>query len=98
MKIVLEKKDYPKTIEIGDETYSVVFVERTEEDDYGMCDQTNKIIIISLNQDSDEMLKTFWHEVLHGFEEEFKVKLGHKVINKLEHVLAQVQAQFYRRK
>jgi hypothetical protein len=95
MKVVLQPEDFPKIIDIGASKYHNIFVEKLNSDDCGACDMGDKIILISKNHEEGSVLATFWHEVLHAFEEEYKIKLGHPLIEKLEHAIAQVHAQFY---
>jgi hypothetical protein len=85
---------YPDKVRIGRATYCVHFMDSLTEGDLGGCDMTNKIILISKRQSKNDMLATFWHELLHAIEYEYRVKLGHPKIEKLEYDLAEVLLQF----
>lgn len=93
----LKPKDYPKLVRVGDEDYRVCFARKLKNGDLGYCDSDMKLITISRDQDPDEMLATFLHEVLHAFEFESGLELGHPRINKLEYLLVSVLKQLTKR-
>lgn len=70
------------------EMWKVVFKQDLGKDTLGLCDHSNKTLYIKTGQKRKEALKTLIHEVLHAFEDEYEIVLGHKVINKLEDPLA----------
>lgn len=86
-------KDLPKHLKIGKETYCVIFTKYAAGDLAGLCEVQRKHILVSANEDKSEIIATFFHEWMHGVEQEFGVKLGHKRINKLEYALAQLFEQ-----
>lgn len=80
-------KDYPKTIDIKDETYQLRMVNKIPgqtKDTFGICDDTAKIIWVRKNQSKRGLLRTTIHEFLHAVEAEYSIKLRHKRINILE--------------
>jgi hypothetical protein len=88
----------PAQVTIGDQEYRVTVTALMKEEYAGECHQDTKIIIISADQGEEEAWVTFFHEWLHGVEEEFKVKLGHGKIKKLEHALAQLFPQLCKKR
>lgn len=83
-------EEYPPLIPVGKATYHLIFVDRLAEDDLGVCDDKAKLIMISKRQTPEEMEATVYHELLHAIECEYRLKLGHPVIRKLEWAMAQV--------
>lgn len=81
---LLKPEQFPKVIQVGEESYVIVFAKKLKQDDMGVCDDDMKLVILSRKQDIEELNATFWHEMLHAFEKEMKLKLGHKIITKLE--------------
>lgn len=53
----------------------------------GMCDPSDNTIYVHSNLRGKEALVTFVHEVLHAFEFEFDIKIGHPMIEALEYKL-----------
>lgn len=86
-------ENVPKLLVIGNQTYHVIFCKKLRPKVLGMCDQENKVIYITLEQDPFEMVATVLHEALHAIECEFNVPLGHPKIRKLEYGLAQLFLQ-----
>lgn len=86
-------KDYPELVLVRETNYRVCWAPRLREGDMGACDDDMKLIVISKKQDAREMFKTFWHEVLHGFEREHRLKLGHPRIRALEELIVSVLEQ-----
>lgn len=64
----------------------------------GGCHFESKVLMISSRQSKSEALASLFHEILHAIEAEYKVKLGHGKINKLEYALAEVFLQLTARK
>lgn len=90
----MNEKRYPKEIKVKEKDYRVLFMHKLENGrTLGMCDLTNQLLIISKDQDDDEKLATFFHEWLHAIEEEYKLKLGHPKIRKLEWALVELFKQ-----
>jgi hypothetical protein len=87
----MRRKDYPKTLNIGDEVYTVKFVRKFKDRrTVGECDSSAKEIRIKTGQGPSETLKTFLHEVMHAlFEFEHDVNIPHKLIYKLEAPISQ---------
>lgn len=93
MRQVLRKPhQYPPLVAINGKIYHVVFVGALP-GAVGMCDPKAKLILMLKGQEPIEMTDTFWHEVLHGFEEEFNCPLGHPKIRKLSQLIVEVLAQ-----
>lgn len=78
--------NYPARVKIGDRWYRVRFVKLIRKDTtiLGLFDPIRLEILISKGQSPDETLKTFLHEVHHGFEYEYDIRIRHKDIYKLE--------------
>ena len=93
---MINPDNYPKLITVGDETYHVCFARKLNDGDLGFCDSDMKLIAISRDQTPDEMLCTFWHEILHAAEFSLGIDLGHPKIPKLEVLLAQVSLDLMR--
>lgn len=84
-------KDYPKTIKLGDEVYTLRFVRKFEDrDQVGECDAENKEIILKLGEGREETFKTYIHEIIHGLIEfEGDVELKHRLVYKVENFIYQ---------
>lgn len=91
-------QDYPKLVRVKEAEYHVVFMEKLKEGDLGACDDAAKLIVLSKDQDRREMFKTAWHEWLHGFEAEYRIKLGHRKIRALEEFIVDVLEQLSQKK
>jgi hypothetical protein len=89
-------KDLPMLVRVRNEFYRICFPKKMKENDVGACDDECKLIMISRaeNEDPRELHATVWHELLHAFESEFKVNLGHRTIRKLEYFIVDTIAQF----
>lgn len=85
--------DYPRALSIGNALYTVSFVNKMK-GCLGQCSGASKLILISRDQDAAEMLATYFHEVMHAWEFELGVKLGHPMIRKLEYAIVGVLLQF----
>ncbi len=87
-----KKRDYPKTLRLGDEVYKVKFVRKFKGcgKTLGECDPEKKEIRIRYGQTPEETFKTFLHEVCHGLIEfEHDIEIKHRMIYKLEIALYQ---------
>lgn len=84
-------QQYPETIVIGGAIWKVKFsnVIEGKKSLLGLCDPAIKTLHIRKNQGEDETFSTFMHEVLHGFENEYDLKIPHRTIYKLEKPLAE---------
>lgn len=51
----------------------------------GFCDSDMKLIAISRDQNADEMLATFFHELKHAIAFEYNIPLNHPKIRRLEY-------------
>jgi hypothetical protein len=80
----------PRQIQVKDAVYTVIFVHEIKGGDMGGCDGVNRLIFLSLDQTREEMLASFYHELLHAIEFEYRVKLGHPKIERLEWDLARI--------
>ena len=88
-------KNFPTHLKIGDADYCLHFVNELDEELAGICNDHQKLIVVSPNQSVEEIHCTLLHEILHAIEKEYKLTLGHKIIRKLEVALAQVNDQLY---
>jgi hypothetical protein len=88
----------PKHLTIGKHTYCVHGCHELHESLSGMCYQTDKTILLDLGQPLPEIEASLWHEILHAFETELNIKLGHRIIKKLEFAIPAVIHQLEYRK
>lgn len=82
---------FPQTLKIKTAIWNVVITNtlvNNEWELYGLCDPSTRTIFIKKHLTQRQALSTFWHEVLHAFEYEYDLKLGHPLINKLEFAIA----------
>jgi hypothetical protein len=85
--------DLPKTVDIGCSTYKVLVTNRMPKHNgqklYGLCCSGEKKIWVRKSLPQDELLATFWHEVLHAIDFEHGIEgLTHEVIYNLEQPLS----------
>lgn len=85
-------------IQIKDAEYRVTTTALLKSEFAGECHQDTKVILISTEQTKRQAWVTFFHEWLHGVEEEYKIPLGEKKIEKLEYALAQLFDQLTEKK
>lgn len=83
----------PKSIKIGESDYRIAVSDVLDESIAGACHLDSKVILISSKEKGREALATAIHECCHAIECELKIKLGHRVINKIEHALAEIVQQ-----
>ena len=84
----------PSRIMIGESEYRVLWCHDLTDGISGLCTVGEpRVIVLNSRQDKDEYLPTLMHEILHAIEHEYRVKLGHGKIRRLEYALAQVFAQ-----
>lgn len=83
---MLCRKHYPKTLEIGDNTYRIMFVKDfPDKRQIGECDPETKIIKIKKGLTKEETAKTLIHEVCHAiFDFEYDIPVNHRFITRLE--------------
>lgn len=80
-------KRYPPLLPINRRLYHCILYGRLTDDDHGWCDDAHKVIALSLNQDRVELFKSLVHEWLHGANKEYKMKISHSDIRKMEEAL-----------
>ncbi len=78
------QRDYPREIMIRGSIWKIKFVRRLGPKFCGECDLAEKEILIAQKLKPAIRMETFIHEVLHAFEEEYKLRLPHKLIYALE--------------
>lgn len=83
MKIPTQKQ-YPREIMIRGSVWTIKFVRNLGPHLCGECDLAEREIRIAQKLKPMLRLETFVHEVLHAFEEEYGLKIPHKMIYKLE--------------
>ena len=85
-----KKKKAVLKLNIADEVYRVYHVKCIDKDPkvYGVCDPETHEIFIREGQSSMGYLRTLIHETIHALEEEYKIKIKHKSVHKLEHAIA----------
>jgi hypothetical protein len=86
-------KDYPKSVRIRDADYEVKFCRQIPgepPDTVGLCDDELKIIWMRLRQKPRERFKTLCHEIAHGFEREWGIRIPHKLIYAIEEPIARL--------
>ena len=84
-------REYPKEIIVKDQPYDIKFCRNTPEgpdSDVGLYDPETRTLYIRYKQTPKETFKTAVHEWLHAVEDEYGVKLGHPIIEKLEDAIA----------
>lgn len=85
---------WPKRLMICGTEYRIVVVSGELNEKYaGICYQDDKVILISKNQTHAEAMRTLLHEVMHAWEAELKIDIGHPKIRKLEHAMLQLFEQ-----
>lgn len=89
------QRDYPKEILVGDSLYKVRFVKKINEplrtenmEVVGLCDPSEKEILIIQGLGPYERMKAFIHELLHAIEFEHDIDIPHALIYKLEEPIA----------
>lgn len=75
----------PSHVKVKNVTYEILWTDEFPENAfYGQCDGLTKQIIIQKGLSKKQTLRTFYHELLHAIDFEYKVKIPHRLINKLE--------------
>jgi Zn-dependent peptidase ImmA (M78 family) len=68
--------------------YEILFVDSFEKENIvGECRFDKHQIVILNKLTKEESIKTFWHEFAHAVADEYKLKISHKDIYKLEKIL-----------
>lgn len=81
-------KKIPKSFKAGRTNFKVNFVDKFEDGNYlGLSDWNKNSIYIKKNQTKKELVKTYIHECLHIFSDEFDLKLSEKQVQGLEKTL-----------
>lgn len=74
--------------------YSVAWVKTIDEPaTLGYCEKESRIIYIKDGQLVDETFKTVIHELIHAFDDTYKIKLSHTQVRKLELAIAEFLIQ-----
>jgi hypothetical protein len=93
------QSDYPREILVGDAMYRIRFVRKIKEgtirqgsdlEVVGLCDPSEKEILIIQGLDPLERFKAFIHELLHAIEFEHDIDIAHKLIYQLEEPIAAI--------
>jgi Zn-dependent peptidase ImmA (M78 family) len=80
-------RKYWSELHFNDETYLIKFVKRIpgeKASTVGLCDPEKKLIYIKKGMSLSQTFRTFFHEALHALCDEYKIKIRHKDIYKLE--------------
>lgn len=79
---------------IADKEYRVAWCESIEgKDTVGYCDDEAKIIYLKTGEPIEETFKAIIHEIIHSFQCDYKIKLTHKDVYKLERAIFETLAQ-----
>ena len=54
----------------------------------GLCDPSTRCLYINKKQSERQQWITFCHEYCHAWEHEYEIKLGHRIIEKVESTMA----------
>jgi hypothetical protein len=84
------EQDYPLLFNVEGKTYHVVFVDEIERGAaVGGCSDRSggRVIALSRKQSKRELLATSIHELMHSFEFESGLELGHARIRRLEYLI-----------
>ena len=86
-------RQYKDTYLVGESIWNLKFKRQVEPTDgknretVGLCDPSEKQVSIRLSQSKEDTLKTFIHEFLHAFEDEYEINLKHSDVYKLEEAI-----------
>lgn len=93
-------RDFPREILVGDAIYTVRFVRKIDDgtkipegsdlEIVGLCDPSEKEILILQGLDPLERFKALVHELLHCLEFEHDIEMPHTLIYKLEEPIVQL--------
>ena len=79
----------PKTLIIGKSEWSVVMLKEIDKPlkdgtiTWGYCDEAKQQIEILSRLKTRPRLRTFIHEVMHAFEDEYGLEIEHKLLDKI---------------
>lgn len=84
----------PKELVIGDSIWTVKSVRKIQfnerkRETIGLNDPSTQEILIKTGMSPKERLTTLIHEIIHAFEDEYDVEIGHEIIEKIEDGVAQ---------
>lgn len=65
-------------------SYTVLFVDKLDIDNMGVCDPNTRQILILLGMSTKDTLATFIHELLHAMEFEHGIEIPHKAVHQLD--------------
>lgn len=91
----MRERDIPRQLTIRGNEWTVRLVNKMPhgaDDCVGLCVFDDREIYILRGQTPRERGATAWHEILHAIEWEYKVKIGHRIINRLEYAMLDVLA------
>lgn len=92
----LWNEEPPSRVLVGNNEYRVVLSPHLVSNIMGVCHfGAPKVILLSTNQNPQELWQTFFHEALHAISDEFETPLDHKQIGKLEIALEQFLFQLH---
>ena len=83
----IPRKDLPKFLQIKDETYRYLWVDRCPgepKSTHGLCCYESKTCWIRTKQGLEEAMSTYVHETLHAISDEYNINLTEKQVQKLE--------------
>jgi hypothetical protein len=81
-------KRIPNSFKVGKTQFKVNFIDKFDDGNYvGLSDWNKDCIYIKKNQTKQELVKTYLHECLHIFSDEFDIKLSEKQVQGLEKTL-----------
>lgn len=79
---------------IGDREYRVAYCAKIEQsDDLGYCDTEAAVLYIKDGQTYEASLSTLFHEIMHAFEHEYRIKISHRAVYKLENAILALLSQ-----
>jgi hypothetical protein len=91
-------RSYPKEFIVKDNVWKCKFTRKSPdnwEDTLGLCDPSTKEIFVKMGQKRRQIFETFCHELFHVIEDEYNIKIGHKLINKMEVAFADIYEDNY---
>lgn len=83
-------RGYPKRVKIGDNWYRVRVVKKIQGSSTkyaGMFYPNSRLICLLADQSDDELFKSYVHEVIHAFEDEYDIKIAHSGVYKFEEAI-----------
>lgn len=69
--------------------YEIVYADVVKNDPEcdGYCDGNSRQIILKIDQDNENMIKTLIHEIFHAIQFEYRIPIPHSLISKLENAV-----------